>query len=600
MSGVGGFQYPNENIPEFPNYLLQGSRGNSASMKAAANPDINILKAVLARRKPFNTPESEENVLYDNCGPNSKVGWPGQDFINTPLLQAIQSQLPQNVELLLKLGAYPNGVDLRSLENHQAFFLRFRPRIPDYPDIDGDVADRKTLLACMELPQTADITIEEIEDRVHHTTPFWVVHDEYCPEIEDMHSVIAAARQPSTQILDMLLKADADISVWTSNSSRDNGPLHSSLAMTSPLHVAISDGNIAMISYLLSLGFDPDFVPLSTPTACLTPLMSTFLIAFKQQMPPLTLELPTTFNLPAYSALITHPKLELTLTTPILSIHLFHMAVAHGSHSLFKHILSTFPISPACVAPTKLGQTLLHIACLPISTENLTNSLAVIQSVHDTRSIYPRLRHRTQSNSDFATAAIQNFAELPKPKSKVNQPEQTALIGFLVSTLPQNATEQDIYGNAALHYLASHAFPNLDSISILRSAEGGEDVWNNVRNRWGYSAKDLFESVFSEDEVREWRDLERKEVNAERWRRNEWWDMRLARDQEELEIYVPNTGLLVKKRRSTRERGRGRGRGRGDRGRNSPEPYNEFPYHSLTEAEPLRTLGQRRNTSAGK
>lgn len=238
-------------------------------MKAAADPDSKVLQAVLARRKQFETPEDrviEAGELRDTCRPNSTVEWPGQDFINTPLLQAIRSQLLQNVELLLNSGANPDGIDMGSLESYQSLFLRFRPRIPDYVDIDGEVAVRKTLLACMGLSQTAAITVEEIEDRTYYIAPFWTIHTSMAidtfPGGDDMHSVVAAARLPSTQILNMLLKAGADASIWTLNSNRDHDPvcpMPSSLAVTSPLHAAI-EANIPMVPHLLSLGFDPDFV----------------------------------------------------------------------------------------------------------------------------------------------------------------------------------------------------------------------------------------------------------------------------------------------------------------------------------------------------
>lgn len=51
MSGAGGFHYLNENIPEFPDHYARGPRGNSASMKAAADPDSKVLQAVLENRK---------------------------------------------------------------------------------------------------------------------------------------------------------------------------------------------------------------------------------------------------------------------------------------------------------------------------------------------------------------------------------------------------------------------------------------------------------------------------------------------------------------------------------------------------------------------
>jgi hypothetical protein len=153
-------------------------------------------------------------------------------------------------------------------------------------------------------------------------------------------------------------------------------------------------------------------------------------------------------------------------------------------------------------------------------------------------------------------------------KHEIHQTEQTALIKFLVSSLPQNATEQDIYGNTALHYLASHTVPNTDSISILRSVEGGEEAWNSVRNRWGHSAKDLFESEDSEHEVHEWRERDEQELRAEERKRDEWWEMRLARER----------GVVSGGRGGARG-GRGRGTGRGGYGKNSGEHGDEFPYH---------------------
>jgi hypothetical protein len=432
----------------------------------------------------------------------------------------------------------------------------------------------------MALSQTAAITVEEIEDRTHYITPFWTIHTSTAidtfPGGDDMHSIVAAARRPSTQILGMLLKAGADTSIWTSNSNHDDPvlPTPSSLAVTSPLHAAV-EANVPIIQQLLSLGFDPDFIPSSTPATCLTPLMSTFLITPERQKllqeaerlePSSASVLPPRFNLPAYTALISHPSLNMTLITPVLYIHLFHLAVAHGSLPLFRHVLSTFPMSPASVAPTALGHNLLHIACLPISGANIkVNSLAVVQSIHDTRSlVYPRVRPAPKSS--LSTTQLSSNPAIRK--HEVHQTEQTALIMFLVSSLPQNATEQDIYGNTALHYLASHTVPNTDSISILCSAEGGEEAWNSVRNRWGHSAKDLLENEDSEHEVSEWRKRDEQELIAEERKREEWWEMRLARER----------GVVSTGRGGTRG-GRGRGTVRGGYSKDSSEYSDKFPYH---------------------
>ncbi|RDL39250.1 uncharacterized protein BP5553_03590 [Venustampulla echinocandica] len=120
-------------------------------MRAAANPDPRVLRAVLARQEPTDPSEDGGNNTSNTFGPNSAVQTLGQQPINTPLLQAIRSQLVRNVDILLESGADPNGIDIKSLETYQSFFLRFRPSIPDYVDIDGDVADRKPLLRCMKL-----------------------------------------------------------------------------------------------------------------------------------------------------------------------------------------------------------------------------------------------------------------------------------------------------------------------------------------------------------------------------------------------------------------------------------------------------------------
>lgn len=98
MIGAGEFKYPVVDILEFTNYETQGPRENSASMKAAANPDPTALQTILARRVVHDKAGDEQakvaGKLRDTCGLDSTVEWSGQDSINTPWLQAIRSQLP--------------------------------------------------------------------------------------------------------------------------------------------------------------------------------------------------------------------------------------------------------------------------------------------------------------------------------------------------------------------------------------------------------------------------------------------------------------------------------------------------------------------------
>ncbi len=539
-------QLLNDYQQAFPSQYFQGPNDISASMKAAADPDPQVLNSVLARKSRSDVLKDRKvctEELAASFSPNSTVR-PRQDLISTPLLQAIRCQLPQNVDTLLEHGAFPNGVDLESLEVYQSLFLRFRPSIPDHLDIDGDVADRKTLMGCMELPQTAPITEQEIERRLHTLTPFWMSPDATALDIfpggDEMHSLIAAARRPSTQIFDRLVQAGADASAWicTPNQRYDlDSDAPSSIAVANPLQAAIEAVNIPMISHLLALKFDPNFLPLSTPLSCLTPMMTSLLNINKalrdspKEVPaqPPDLILPAVFNLQAYTAMIGHPLLDLTLTTPILSVHSFHLAVAYGSLPLFLHVLCTLSISPANVAPTALGHTFLHIACLPPSAANIkTNSLAILKSIHDTRSlVYPRSHQIIPP--ELGTRRPYPSSSSTEDEIVVDCTAQTELVDYLVSALSHKVSEQDIYGNTALHYLASQKAPNTGSISLLRSAEGGECAWSTVRNRWGYSAEDLFSGSNSDEELLQERQTNERYRKAEEINRDEWWSRKLAK-----------------------------------------------------------------------
>lgn len=286
----GSPQLPDGCRHEFPHYSSRGLHETSASMKAAANPDSRILRAVLACRKPSVSAAGRGSKGYrsredleDSYGPNSIVGWPGQDPVTTPLLQAIRCQLLGNANVLLETGVDPLGIDMDSLESYQALFLGFQPEIPPDMDMQGDVDDRRNLLKCMELPQTASITEVEIEQRTCAITPFWrfptATPLDYFPYGNELHSLVAAARQPSTEIFDRLLSAGADASFWISKQSTEpDTSTPSSLTVTTLLHAAIESGNIPIIHHLLSNGFDANVLPVSTPHSCLTPLMAAFLI----------------------------------------------------------------------------------------------------------------------------------------------------------------------------------------------------------------------------------------------------------------------------------------------------------------------------------
>lgn len=568
------FQLPDDYAILFPGQFSRAPKGISASMKAAADPDPRVLQAVLVRHRE--SADNDVNNTSSTFGPNSTVDWPGQQRYNTPLLQAIRSQLPQNVKTLLEADANRNGMDFTAMKEYQALFLRFRPSIPSFVDIDGDVADRETILKCMELPQTSPITTTEVEDRSRQVTPFWMMAEYLCvdryPGGDEMHSLIAAARHPSIAIFDQVMCAGADALCWNLESNPCDTleeQMSLDIAIWSPLHAAVEAKNVSMLSHLLSLGFDPSFVPTSTLLTCLTPFMSTFLTKDTSRqnataqavVEPIVDDLPKDFNLAAYSAF--HPIPEYTLTTPILSIHPYHLTVAHASLPLLQHVMRTLPVSPADIAPTALGHTLLHIACLPLTADHIKrNSLAVVKSIHDTREMsLPRIRviepvSEQQQSPPSMPAIDEDYHEA-----------QNALVEFLILTMSQNISDQDIFGNTALHYLASHTVPNTSSISFMHDLEGREKVWTNSRNQWGYTPEDLFDAQDPEEEVQAWRNDKNRELRMEQKKRDAWWSCRIAKEHGR----VARGGWTI---------GRGRrGGGCRDCGRRIEEHDEEFPYH---------------------
>jgi predicted ATP-dependent serine protease len=54
---------------------------------------------------------------------------------------------------------------------------------------------------------------------------------------------------------------------------------------------------------------------------------------------------------------------------------------------------------------------------------------------------------------------------------------------------------QDVHGNTALHYLAGQRIVNKRLVDMLLEDElgSGKRVWETVRNRWGWTAKELWE-----------------------------------------------------------------------------------------------------------
>lgn len=57
-----------------------------------------------------------------------------------------------------------------------------------------------------------------------------------------------------------------------------------------------------------------------------------------------------------------------------------------------------------------------------------------------------------------------------------------------------NVRAQDADGNTALHYLAATMNVDPRALQLLRDMEGGEEAYNNSRNRVGLTPHSLWES----------------------------------------------------------------------------------------------------------
>jgi len=70
---------------------------------------------------------------------------------------------------------------------------------------------------------------------------------------------------------------------------------------------------------------------------------------------------------------------------------------------------------------------------------------------------------------------------------------QSETVLWLLESGTQDLGAQDVYGNMALHYLASSMWVNEELIRRVRAWEGEEIVWKESQNELGYSPEELLE-----------------------------------------------------------------------------------------------------------
>ncbi|KAG4420511.1 hypothetical protein IFR04_006331 [Cadophora malorum] len=474
------------------------------SMKAARDPDVRILKAVLELSKDETLDERLSSAVYSNQayfgandspppgGSNHRrsVAHQGSaDFgphsvryclegvgITSPLMEAIRARLPENVEMLLEAGADPNGVPLWASEMYAALFLRFRPHLPSYGR--RDVATRATLLNLMDLPQLSMLTREEVEDRYYEgVAPFWCeegfVRADYHHHGESMPSLVEAARSGSIKIFDRLIEAGADRSFWMRPQIEvPNPPTSSSLSVSSPIHAALQTRNYQMLERILEWGFDPNTMPLANPTRCFTPTMATIIYR-------------TEFDKGAFDFLCQQPDINLEIRTPVYQVHILHFAVATLDLDLLKHVSAQTPLRNA--GETALGHTLLHIACMPANASQVQrHSETICMSINESRDL--RAQNDTFSRQPYSVRP--DF--LPDVETSEEEREkQTAMVKHLWSQGIRMLEVQDVHGNTALHYLAGCKEINWDLISYLWEQPRVNRIWQKSYNRYEASPEAL-------------------------------------------------------------------------------------------------------------
>ena len=450
-----------------------GPEGVPAIIRASKLPDPRCLETLL-------------NLKSKEKSPSSFLEAETAGYYDSALLAAIKARLPANVSLLLSHGADPNGLPLECFARQSVGFLRFR-HLNWSASMFHVVPLRDDALAKILCPQTNTLTPEEIDARSISRGRFWAepTIPAFDASYEAMTCLEAAASIGDIRLFDLVHNAGADTEAWKLKrpyNSMPSQPSVSYLSISSPLHRAVEANQLSMVCHLLDLNFSPNVFPLASITCSLSPAMTAI----------------AGLKLPAYNLLAPHT--DFSITTPIYNVHILHFAAATLSLDLLLKVAEDAPLETAPL--TALLHTLLHIVCLPLNDNYINHHSAKCHaSIHELRCLdrttqnqvlhpHPPPNQLLRRNPNFS---LSNSS----PSSlSFDHPAQIALVLHLLqhTTIPLSA--QDIHGNTPLHYLAGHRVVNTPLVDILCSRKnsfGGEVVWAESRNRWGFTPKELFE-----------------------------------------------------------------------------------------------------------
>jgi len=481
---------------------LDVSDDDPPSVRAARNPDSQVLITVLNEgvrlTKALGPNPTRSRLLSINYqySANTYVSGAIHSIYNSPLVAATKACLPQNVAILLVAGADPNGILLRDLDEYSVRFIRGRnPEYDTYSYVQCPPRAKVMAAVGDEIPQTAPLTAHEIATRRKAFSRFWSESELPTQRFRSLPArttLETAASVGDVQLFDQVRAAGPDESWWMIDPTPDQLPetlTHSVLCTSSPCHEAIIAGKTNMLRHLLALGYSPNILPLAAPTRSFPPHMTA--IAFCN--PP---------NLEAYDTLAQYAKADLTLRTPIFSIHVLHLATARLDVPLLQHLINNPNTPLEAAGTTALGHTLLHISTLPLTDAHINIfSTKIFHSIHDVRTLDTQrwlpfdLNLRNPARRSILYSAEADLL-LPLPRTAEDEEDsrrQEDMVLWLLQTGTQDIGAQDVYGNTPLHYLASAIWVNNELLGKVRACEGGETVWKSSRNEIGYTPEELLE-----------------------------------------------------------------------------------------------------------
>ncbi|OQD94902.1 hypothetical protein PENSOL_c023G11304 [Penicillium solitum] len=340
------------------------------------------------------------------------------------------------------------------------------------PRAEGHMGSRTIAVAEGKgiIQQTQPLTQAELDERSKGFPRFWTepnVPGQRLRLSKALTALEVAAGLGNEDLFSLVRDVGADESAWlsTSEASRaefdDTKP--SFISTSTPVHEAIQAGQPAMLHKLLHVyRYSPNYLPLATPTAALPPLSFALLRCD-----------PHNPNIWAFS---------------------YHDP----------DLLSRLPMSLSTAGTTALGHSLLHIASLPLTSDYIDQKNPdFVRSIHCTRTLdshwlshaFPSPMHLSPSNGTRLTRPIPGQHIRPTiPLTSLKQEAQLNTLQLLVQVVGVDVRAQDVDGNTALYYLAATVNVDPRALELLRDMEGGEEAYNNSRNRVGLTPRSLWES----------------------------------------------------------------------------------------------------------